>query len=1369
MLRRPLVIFILVVSGLVGGAITFLQSKSFAGMVRNFLSRTVPRELGVSVKFSEFQLQVFPPGVSIRNPELQLEDNNFIGIPRDSVLRASRITLRFRPFQMLSGNVRVEQLSLSDAEIDMQMVQKKSGQSRSSLEWSQIFQVKLQSLVLENSIVRLRWPTDGTNVSVKVDRASVSRSEKSKNYPFLVEANVDRVEVRHRENPVALVKLSTVAEVGPRGVSLSTFSARTGDGAEASNVKLSGDIQGNLLDPSGLKSQLQIEASGESDALMKWIIAKEIPAKRPKPPVRFLGKYSLQGKLNGDLLRISQTAVFDGRCTLENGEMMGWPVGQAEALIKVRSQLGGGADIDLDAAKISHPSGGKISVGKTQFSIRSNGLTEKATVGLELDRAKLSWLTGPYSRSVDNMETDFSGSLQVDILSGKDWSVRATASLQSPGLSVFSQSPKKGRSTVIRAGPHRLLGSFSITEGRFRPEGLQLKFEQSQMELGGEISWIGPETQWNLTSKGTVQLTDIKELGGSKIQGQGNLVSHVHGTSKNLAIDFDTELSNFSYINLFFGEVQGRISLLEGQTVLQLQGVKGRIGETPYSLNGPVNFRGEGSLDVSVLFPDGRIEDFISIFHPLTKDLGWFPQSLRGRMKSKGKVHGALGLDSLIVDLSMDGTDWLYLGERFRSVRFSGGLDRGRYHVEGLQARKRAGALEGGISFDTKGRFAWKLATSNLSLRDLDWMLRLDLPIRGELQISSEGLGTLNTLESSTVISLDRTLIRSRDFPRSSLALTSKQGVWSASGSGLGKQVQLEWRHDPRTQAQNQLSLIANRADFSPLLLLLNPKSIQDSALLGRASGSLEFNYQGNAFDKASGALSIQEFLARKKGSEIKLVEPVFGKMTSGDLKMPEIQLQTERGSVAKLTLGSSQGKWECSMGGEVDLAALEFLTPMVQQASGKAELDLVLQGAVGLPQISGKVDLNDGYVRTSAIESPLENLQGRLTLRSGRLALSGVHADLAQGRITAGGQVDFFTDRFPVLDVSVNLDENRIKFYPFQFIKLRSARLRLKGNSLPYDIVGTISVEQGVSREKLANAGQGVSLQSSLYAPPPAGDMAFDFPKFRLKIDVLADSGLIFQNEFLDVEMKAALTVVNTIEAPRLLGKAELVPGQGKLNFKDHVFQVQSAVIKFDNPAVISPIFDLIATTDISGTKVQLYTSGTADRFKVELSSNPVLPEAEILSLLAMGRTLEESQRLRAGNTSGVQQSEAASLILNSLDFNRDVREKTGFQVGVSEAVDTASGSSIFRPQGDVESSVAPKIVLKRQIGKRIDVSLGSTVGSGTTNQKEVNADFYISPSVSLRGVWNYSEGSTAQESTILQQSRTSYGVDLKLQKRFK
>ena len=64
----------------------------------------------------------------------------------------------------------------------------------------------------------------------------------------------------------------------------------------------------------------------------------------------------------------------------------------------------------------------------------------------------------------------------------------------------------------------------------------------------------------------------------------------------------------------------------------------------------------------------------------------------------------------------------------------------------------------------------------------------------------------------------------------------------------------------------------------------------------------------------------------------------------------------------------------------------------------------------------------------------------------------------------------------------------------------------------------------------------------------------------------------------------------------------------------------------------------------------------------------------------------------------------------------------------------------------------------------------MGSTVGVGSSIQREVTTEFHVTNSFSILGVWDTFDGATSDGATGTNQSRrTSYGVDLKVQKRFK
>ena len=114
-------------------------------------------------------------------------------------------------------------------------------------------------------------------------------------------------------------------------------------------------------------------------------------------------------------------------------------------------------------------------------------------------------------------------------------------------------------------------------------------------------------------------------------------------------------------------------------------------------------------------------------------------------------------------------------------------------------------------------------------------------------------------------------------------------------------------------------------------------------------------------------------------------------------------------------------------------------------------------------------------------------------------------------------------------------------------------------------------------------------------------------------------------------------------------------------------------------------------------------------------------------------------------------------------MDFSKDVQKKTGFQFDVQEAIDNQTAASIFRPQNLSENIAAPKLVLKRSLGRNLSFSFGSTVGIGSRSLREVNAEYKVSSGMSMMGVWNNIEEANSRE------TRTSFGLDLKFNRRFK
>ena len=96
------------------------------------------------------------------------------------------------------------------------------------------------------------------------------------------------------------------------------------------------------------------------------------------------------------------------------------------------------------------------------------------------------------------------------------------------------------------------------------------------------------------------------------------------------------------------------------------------------------------------------------------------------------------------------------------------------------------------------------------------------------------------------------------------------------------------------------------------------------------------------------------------------------------------------------------------------------------------------------------------------------------------------------------------------------------------------------------------------------------------------------------------------------------------------------------------------------------------------------------------------------------------------------MRRASAAGAIANALDFQRERRiahaltrgfvpgpapSLPGLQIGLDESTaPQTQGASVFKPQTGADSIAQPKIVIKRKIGSRLELSYGQTVSNSTT-----------------------------------------------------
>jgi translocation and assembly module TamB len=137
------------------------------------------------------------------------------------------------------------------------------------------------------------------------------------------------------------------------------------------------------------------------------------------------------------------------------------------------------------------------------------------------------------------------------------------------------------------------------------------------------------------------------------------------------------------------------------------------------------------------------------------------------------------------------------------------------------------------------------------------------------------------------------------------------------------------------------------------------------------------------------------------------------------------------------------------------------------------------------------------------------------------------------------------------------------------------------------------------------------------------------------LNVAVHAPGALRVSNNVAKLRGSADLTLRGTLASPVVFGHVEAEPG-GELVYGDNEYEVTRARLSFANPYRIEPLIDLEAHSRVSQYDVRLELVGPLDRLNATFTSDPPIPDLEILSLIATGDTSLAAERPGLGPAAG-------------------------------------------------------------------------------------------------------------------------------------
>ena len=255
-------------------------------------------------------------------------------------------------------------------------------------------------------------------------------------------------------------------------------------------------------------------------------------------------------------------------------------------------------------------------------------------------------------------------------------------------------------------------------------------------------------------------------------------------------------------------------------------------------------------------------------------------------------------------------------------------------------------------------------------------------------------------------------------------------------------------------------------------------------------------------------------------------------------------------------------------------------------------------------------------------------------------MQISKMTGQVGGGQVSVGGSITYKPSvQFNFSRCKDNLVRLR---YPDGLRSLLDANLAFSGTTEASTLSGRVLIDSLSFTQDfdLASFGDQFSTGSAMSQPGFAD-------KVQLAIGVQSQEKLAATSSQISIEGQAALRVGGTAANPVITGCRTTVTS-GELPFLSHRnvrYQLQNGVITFDNPNETHPVMNVSATTTVEQYNLTLTMRGPLDKLTTAYVSDPPLATADIINLIAQGKTTQEANAT-SQSTDSIIASQAASQV---------------------------------------------------------------------------------------------------------------------------
>ncbi len=438
----------------------------------------------------------------------------------------------------------------------------------------------------------------------------------------------------------------------------------------------------------------------------------------------------------------------------------------------------------------------------------------------------------------------------------------------------------------------------------------------------------------------------------------------------------------------------------------------------------------------------------------------------------------------------------------------------------------------------------------------------------------------------------------------------------------------------------------------------------------------------------------------------------------------------------ARMGGNSAAQRLALNLAGQVNLQLLGGFVPDLE-ARGGARINVAVEGTIAQPRVNGRMTIADASALYGDFPAGLSHVRGDLVFDASRMTFENMAADAGGGKLTLGGSVTY-GDGPLRYDLGINANHVRIR-YPQGMSWVLGGALRMAGSTQGALLSGRLVIDRllltdGVDFGGLLGGAE--ATRSPTATSPFLRNLQFD-------IEAVTSPNARLEWAAARFECEAQLRVRGTLERPILLGTIRLLSGD--LTFRDNRYTLTRGDIVFSNPFRLDPTLNIEATTTIRQYEVTVNFTGPASRLNLNYRSDPPLPANDIITMLALGGSGDESDFRSSGNRQTTPGEGAGQILSEAISSQIGGRIERLFGVSRFRIDPLLAGTA-------TDPNASARITVEQQVTRDLVVTYVTNVSA--QQQQIIQVEYSVNREISIVGLRD-------QNGTI--------GIEIKFKKRFK